>query len=99
MHKRLTKSTDNIVITGTLGGIAEYFNIDPTLVRVIFVILSLFTFGSPVLLYILLAVIIPSGKKNGHKKNYNSHPYEYNKPKKQPRKEVRDTSDDDWSDF
>ena len=41
MKKKLTKSNNNIVLTGTLAGIAEYLGIDPTVVRVIYVILSL----------------------------------------------------------
>ncbi len=64
MKKKLTKSNNNIVLTGTLAGIAEYLGIDPTVVRVIYVILSLVAFGSPIILYILLALIIPSARKN-----------------------------------
>ena len=45
MNKRLTKSTNNVVITGTLGGLAEYLGIDPTIIRVIYVFLSLVTAG------------------------------------------------------
>ena len=63
MKKKLTKSNNNIVLTGTLAGIAEYLGIDPTVVRVIYVILSLVAFGSPIILYILLALIIPSARK------------------------------------
>ena len=37
MQKRLQKSRTNVVLTGTLAGIAEYFGIDPTIVRVIYV--------------------------------------------------------------
>ena len=47
MNKRLTKSTNNAVITGTLGGLAEYLGIDPTIIRVIYVFLSLVTAGFP----------------------------------------------------
>lgn len=43
MNKKLTKSANNVVITGTLGGLAEYLRIDPTIVRVIYVFLSLVT--------------------------------------------------------
>ena len=40
-HKKLTRSRDNRVIAGVLGGIANYFNWDATLVRIIFVVLGL----------------------------------------------------------
>lgn len=59
MMKKLTKSNTDIVLAGVLGGIAEYFQLDPTLVRVGYVILSFVAIGTPVLLYILLAIIIP----------------------------------------
>lgn len=57
--KKLTKSNTDIMLAGVLGGIAEYFQLDPTLVRVGYVILSFVAIGTPVLLYILLAIIIP----------------------------------------
>lgn len=55
--KRLHKS-DNRMIAGVCGGIAEYFGIDPTLVRLAAVLLALF-FGSGVLAYLVAALIIP----------------------------------------
>ena len=45
MKKRLTKSKDNVVLTGSLAGIAEYFNIDPTIVRIFYVAISFMGFG------------------------------------------------------
>ena len=56
--KKLYRSEKNRMIAGVCGGIAEYFNIDPTLVRLGFVALS-FMFGGGVLVYILAAIIIP----------------------------------------
>lgn len=52
MNKKLTKSANNVVITGTLGGLAEYLRIDPTIVRVIYVFLSLVTAAFMESLYI-----------------------------------------------
>ena len=58
--KRLYRSSDRIV-AGVCGGIAEYFDIDPTLIRVVYVILSLFSVAFPgVLLYIILVILIPN---------------------------------------
>ena len=57
--KKLYKSNANKMVAGVCGGIAEYFNIDPTLVRLGFVAISFF-FGSGLLVYIIAAIIIPS---------------------------------------
>lgn len=56
--KKLYKSRSNRVICGACGGIGEYFNIDPTLVRLIWIIL-IFCFGTGILAYIIAALIIP----------------------------------------
>ena len=58
--KRLYRSNKNRMICGVCGGIAEYFGIDPTIVRVGWVALTLFTAGfGGVLAYIVAAIIIP----------------------------------------
>ena len=58
--KKLYRSS-NRVMAGVCGGIAEYFDIDPTLIRVAYVILSLFSVAFPgVLLYIILMILIPN---------------------------------------
>ena len=58
MEKRLYKSNKNKMIDGVCAGIAEYFNIDPTLVRLGAVLLTC-TAGSGILAYIVCAIIIP----------------------------------------
>lgn len=59
MEKKLYKSRDNKVLCGVLGGLAKYLNIDATVLRVIYVLLSLFVLGCPVIIYFILALIIP----------------------------------------
>ncbi len=61
MDRRLYKSDTNRMLSGVCGGIGEYFNIDPTLIRLAWVILSVPTalFGGLVA-YIIAAIIIPS---------------------------------------
>jgi phage shock protein PspC (stress-responsive transcriptional regulator) len=59
--KKLTKSSENAMIAGVCGGIAEYFDIDPTLVRIGYVVITFMGIGSPVLLYIIMALIMPEG--------------------------------------
>lgn len=57
--KRLFRS-DNKMISGVCGSIAEYFDIDPTIVRIAYVLLSVFSAGFPgIILYIILMLIIP----------------------------------------
>lgn len=58
MEKRLYKSSKNKMIDGVCAGIAEYFNIDPTLVRLAAVAL-LFAGGSAVIAYIVAMIIMP----------------------------------------
>jgi phage shock protein C len=57
-RSRLTKSRFNKKISGVCGGLAEYFNIDPTLVRIVFVAGTIFSSGTFILLYIALALIL-----------------------------------------
>ena len=59
MEKRLYKSNQNKVLDGVCGGIAEYFNIDPTLVRLGWVVFCALG-GSGLLAYIIMAIIMPS---------------------------------------
>ena len=58
MDKRLYKSNQNKMLCGVCGGIAEYFNIDPTLVRLGWVVFCALG-GSGILAYIIAAIIIP----------------------------------------
>jgi phage shock protein C len=59
MPTRLERSTVNRVVAGVCGGIAEYLQIDATLVRVFFVIGTILTAGLGVLGYIVLLVLLP----------------------------------------
>ena len=56
--KRLYRSTENRMFAGVCGGIAEYLDVDPTLVRLAFVALSLMG-GPGIPLYIILMLIAP----------------------------------------
>ena len=58
MEKRLYKSNENKMIDGVCGGIAEYFDIDPTLVRLGWVLFCALG-GSGIIAYIIAAIIIP----------------------------------------
>jgi len=58
MQKRLYRSKDERMIWGICGGMGEYFGIDPTIVRVLWVV-SLFFGGFGILAYIILRFVIP----------------------------------------
>ncbi len=63
--KRLYRSKKNRMIAGICGGIGEYFDIDPTLVRIIYVIVSVFSIAFPgILVYLILWAIIPHSIKD-----------------------------------
>lgn len=56
--KKLVKSEQR-TICGVCGGIGEYLNIDPTVIRLIWIIFTVASFGTGVLAYIIAALIIP----------------------------------------
>ena len=58
MRKRLYRSRRDVMIAGVCGGIAEYFDVDPTIVRLIAVVLVL-GWGSGLLAYLIAVLIIP----------------------------------------
>ena len=60
--KILYRSVTNRVILGVCGGLGEYFNIDPIIFRLIFILLS-FGGGSGIILYIILAFLIPKAQE------------------------------------
>ncbi len=59
-RKRLYKSRNNKMICGVCAGIADYFNLDPSIVRVLWAVLALAA-GTGVLAYIACAIILPEG--------------------------------------
>jgi phage shock protein C len=57
--RRLYRSRNQRVIAGVCGGLAEYFNVDPTWVRLIFILLSLLGVGLFIIVYIIFWIIVP----------------------------------------
>ena len=64
MAKRLYRSRDNHKLAGVCGGIAEYFNMDPTIIRLLSVAAILITDGIGLIAYIVAAVIVPVAPKD-----------------------------------
>src|SRR5690242_21730975 len=56
--RRLSRPSDDRMLAGVASGLARHFDLDPALVRIAFVVLALFG-GSGVLLYLILALILP----------------------------------------
>lgn len=60
LEKRLYRSRNDRMLNGVCGGLGEYFNIDPTIVRLVFVAIALFSAGvGMAVAYLILAVVIP----------------------------------------
>ncbi len=60
MSRKLIKSTHDRKIAGVCGGLAEYFDIDSTTVRVAWILLSILSTGFPgLILYVILAFVMP----------------------------------------
>ena len=64
LPKKLYRDRQNQMVAGVLAGIAGYFEIDATVVRLAFVLLTFFSFGTTFLIYLILAIIIPPAKNS-----------------------------------
>ena len=65
MDKRLYRSRDERMVSGVCAGIAEYFDLDPTVVRLATVALLFVTSGAVVLLYVIMAIVVPEAPAPG----------------------------------
>ena len=75
--KRLCKSRNNKVISGVCGGIAEYFNVDPAIVRIVWAAGIIFTAATlAVILYFVCAVVLPYAPDDSFPPSDNFPPYE-----------------------
>ena len=58
-YKKLTRSRTQRMLCGVCGGLGEYLNLDPTIIRIIWVLFTFFSIGLAILVYFIAAVIIP----------------------------------------
>jgi phage shock protein C len=58
-YKQLTRSSHNRMISGVCAGLGEYFNIDPTVIRLLFVLAIFLTGPGIILAYLIMALIVP----------------------------------------
>ncbi|MFH1473819.1 MAG: PspC domain-containing protein [Candidatus Aenigmatarchaeota archaeon] len=61
--KRLYRSGKNKILGGVCGGLADYFNVDPTIVRILWIIFGL-AYGSGLLAYLIAWIIIPRNPRD-----------------------------------
>jgi phage shock protein PspC (stress-responsive transcriptional regulator) len=66
-YKRLYRVPEDSMIAGVCSGIGAYFDVDPTLIRIAFVLLALVTFGGMIVAYLLLAFILPPAETSAEK--------------------------------
>ncbi|MEO6004071.1 MAG: PspC domain-containing protein [Opitutus sp.] len=65
--RRMYKLQDGAILAGVCNGIAAYFRIDPSLVRILFVVLAFFTLGGMAVAYLALILILPAADTPGEK--------------------------------
>lgn len=70
---KLQRSKTNRVLAGICGGIGEYFNIDPTVVRIALVLLGLPYFGTIFIVYLICMFVIPEDDGIFYSDDYNNH--------------------------
>ena len=58
-YKQLTRSTSNRMIAGVCAGLGDYLGIDPTIVRLLFVLAFFTGFGGIAIVYLLMAIVVP----------------------------------------
>lgn len=59
-EKKLYRSRNARMVAGVCGGLGKFFGIDPTIIRIIYIVLSLFTTAFPgIILYVILMLVIP----------------------------------------
>jgi len=78
MDRKLCLSRSNKIVAGVCGGIAEYFKVDPTLIRIIWVIVALLLKGVPlIIIYVVCWAIMPVQKIENNLENANSNNSRY----------------------
>ncbi|GKU76180.1 PspC domain-containing protein [Paenibacillus sp. L3-i20] len=63
--KKLFRSTTDSKLTGLCGGLAQWFGIDSTIVRLLVVISAFFSFGGTILAYFIATLFVPKDTSNG----------------------------------
>lgn len=59
MPRKIKKSRNDKMLAGVCGGLADYLGWDSTIIRILFVVCALIGVGSPILIYLILAIVFP----------------------------------------
>lgn len=87
--KILYKSQNNRILTGVLGGLGEYYNVDPTILRLAFIIIVLMSGIFPgVIAYIIAALIVPTKPVITHMHHTEKHEPKPEDKKEEPKENV-----------
>ncbi len=62
-YRKLMRSRNKRMLCGVCGGLGEYLNLDPTVIRIAWVLLTFFSLGTAVLAYFIAAVIMPDEER------------------------------------
>lgn len=88
-NKRLYRDPDNRVLGGVCGGLGSYFNIDPVLFRLLFVVIFL-VFGTGLIIYLILWLITPEATTMAQKMDMRGQNFTFSDFKKKARSEYED---------
>ena len=68
--KRLYRSEDNQIVAGVIGGIGEYFDIDPTLLRLVWLLVVIFSGFFPGIFAYLIAILVVPKRPSAHHREH-----------------------------
>ncbi|HEY0220900.1 MAG TPA: PspC domain-containing protein [Candidatus Paceibacterota bacterium] len=86
MHKKLYRSETNKVFAGIIGGVGEYFDLDPTLLRLGYILIAIMTGIFPAIIAYIIAILIVPNKFHSSVEHTSSH---HTPPKEEPKTEEK----------
>ncbi len=95
MKQKLYRSSKDSLLAGVCGGIGEYANIDPTIVRLVTAFLFLGSFGTGLVIYLLAAIIIPRRPEFTNSSSSSSYSSTENSNLRPNEDEVEEVKEDD----
>lgn len=91
--KRLYRDPENTILSGVCGGLGAYFHADPVWFRLAFVVLSIIGFGTPLLVYIILWVVVPEAKTAAERLEMRGEPVNVSNIEKSIKEEISNLKD------